>query len=883
MKGLKTMKLSYLMMFAAVIGCGAVFAKTEVTPPTLAASPYTGSVQEATVPESANWNVVFKERGEHVGVYDIFLRLTDPDNFAWAGSDEAMITVPFEIVRAVNEWMVTPSITGWTFGETAHEPTAAAKFGGVRPVVYSGTTASGMTVANAAAVSEAGSYTATFDVAESADYTVLHKVVNFTVAKKSAGGDDFVVTVGTNPKYDGTQKTIPVTSVTFGGENIPYSVTGNKQTNAGTYQMTVTATGNYSGSKTVEWKILPRLLTMTSASITAPYTGLALSTNEVKVTGDGFAGSEGVTYTVTGSRTAVGTSENDFSYVFKTGTLAGNYQIQKVKGKITVTQAGNAWVTEPSVADKAYDALPFAPTTGSAKFGAVTVKYNGTTQAGAVITGASAVTEVGSYTAVFDVAATANYAGLHKELAFSIVRKDVTGGDFKVVVGANPKYNGAEQAIAISSVTYKGTAIPYTQTGNKGVNAGDYTLTVSASGSYTGSKTIGWKILQRSVTLTSGSASRAYTGQPLTKNSVAVSGDGFAGSEGATYTVTGSRTAVGTSENAFSYALKSGTLAGNYQIATVKGKLTVSKAGNSWTTEPGVSGKTYDGKPVSVLNGVATFGSVNTAFAPGGTTAPKNAGSYSVTFTVADCANYAGLSKSVSFTIAQRDISLVTVAGIPDQIETGSAICPTVKVTDGNPSIVTAEDFTVSYANNTAPGTATVTLTGKRNYRGTKSVTFKIIAKPVEKATLTAEAGWKLLKATGTYFAQVKVKCTDGYAAGISNLRFAFADRKDGAGKALAQLWNTQGRSAVSATTAYQGTTYRVVPLSAASITSVNVPATYGVTSLSASTIPVGERVIEMYVPKRDLPSHLGEYSACILWDSQGKTYLAPVTNTSAQ
>ena len=67
------------------------------------------------------------------------------------------------------------------------------------------------------------------------------------------------------------------------------------------------------------------------------------------------------------------------------------------------------------------------------------------------------------------------------------------------------------------------------------------------------------------------------------------------------------------------------------------------------------------------------------------------------------------------------------------------------------------------------------------------------------------------------------------------------------------------------------------------SITGINVPATYGISSLSASTITVVERVIELYVPKRDLPSHLGEYTACILWDSQGKTYLAPVSNTSAK
>ena len=49
-------------------------------------------------------------------------------------------------------------------------------------------------------------------------------------------------------------------------------------------------------------------------------------------------------------------------------------------------------------------------------------------------------------------------------------------------------------------------------------------------------------------------------------------------------------------------------------------------------------------------------------------------------------------------------------------------------MTDGEPSIVTADDYTVSYADNAAPGTATLTLTGRGNYAGTKVVTFVILS-----------------------------------------------------------------------------------------------------------------------------------------------------------
>ena len=75
--------------------------------------------------------------------------------------------------------------------------------------------------------------------------------------------------------------------------------------------------------------------------------------------------------------------------------------------------------------------------------------------------------------------------------------------------------------------------------------------------------------------LTAPSASKTYDGTALTNDSVEVTGDGFASGEGATYSVTGTRTLVGTSLNTFTYTLNGRAKEENYDISTVYGKLEV--------------------------------------------------------------------------------------------------------------------------------------------------------------------------------------------------------------------------------------------------------------------------------------------------------------------
>ena len=110
------------------------------------------------------------------------------------------------------------------------------------------------------------------------------------------------------------------------------------------------------------------------------------------------------------------------------------------------------------------------------------------------------------------------------------------------------------------------------------VNAGTVKVTVAGLGNYTGSFTKTYKIIKRSVTLTSATVSKVYDGSALTNTSISVSGDGFVEGEGASYEVTGTQTEVGNSANAFEYKLNENTLASNYNITKVVGTLTITAA-----------------------------------------------------------------------------------------------------------------------------------------------------------------------------------------------------------------------------------------------------------------------------------------------------------------
>lgn len=111
-------------------------------------------------------------------------------------------------------------------------------------------------------------------------------------------------------------------------------------------------------------------------------------------------------------------------------------------------------------------------------------------------------------------------------------------------------------------------------------------------------------------------------------------------------------------------------------------------------------------------------------------------------------------------TIAEENPNAIDIkdgkfASVPTKTYTGSGITPTPKLTLNGKTLVKDTDYQLSYQNNTAVGTATITATGMKDYKGTLSVTFKIIPKKVtsfkkKSGTKTVTLSWaKNEQATG--------------------------------------------------------------------------------------------------------------------------------------
>ena len=94
--------------------------------------------------------------------------------------------------------------------------------------------------------------------------------------------------------------------------------------------------------------------------------------------------------------------------------------------------------------------------------------------------------------------------------------------------------------------------------------------------------------------------------------------------------------------------------------------------------------------------------------------------------TITGAGEYVG-EQAVTFSIVPADIATAQVAAIADQTYTGSALAPAPALTFNGSKLAEGTDYTLAYSNNTQAGTATITITGKGNFTGTTTATFKIV------------------------------------------------------------------------------------------------------------------------------------------------------------
>ncbi len=289
------------------------------------------------------------------------------------------------------------------------------------------------------------------------------------------------------------------------------------------------------------------------------------------------------------------------------------------------------------------------------------------------------VETVGNYSNVLQARYTANqnYAVEVTTGSFYISRKT---GVLTVTITGNSltvPYNGEEQTAA--GFTYESNMpeedvylTSYANASVSGVDVGVYDMRLGEYDFYARSENYeveiivndGWlEIKPRTITLTSGNASKPYDGTPLTSSAVTVGGDGFAEGEGAAFTVTGTQTAVGSSSNAFTYTLNGGTLPDNYTIETAMGTLTVVES-NALTVSLEDLTATYDGGEHALDGGTTNLPDTVLSYTCEGvptTEIPafKNAGRYDVTVT-ATRYGYISKSATATLTINPREVTLTS-------------------------------------------------------------------------------------------------------------------------------------------------------------------------------------------------------------------------------
>ena len=183
------------------------------------------------------------------------------------------------------------------------------------------------------------------------NYTVTYVAGTLTITRQSI--DPGTDPEKPNPDYTGAKVNSPKDEVYDGKEHkwIPtvtdkadkklkagtdYTVEYSTSdfTNVGTIKVTITGKGNYTGTVKRSYKVTPKEYTVTTESATKTYSGTALTAGG-KVSG--IVKGETVDFTITGSQTSVGTSDNTYELDWTGSAKESNYKHGKDSiGTLTV-------------------------------------------------------------------------------------------------------------------------------------------------------------------------------------------------------------------------------------------------------------------------------------------------------------------------------------------------------------------------------------------------------------------------------------------------------------------------------------------------------------------------------------------------------------------
>ncbi len=285
--------------------------------------------------------------------------------------------------------------------------------------------------------------------------------------------------------------------------------------------VTITGAGNYTGTVTRTYQITQRAVTLTSGTNSWTYDGKAHSQETVKVSGDGFAKQEGVSYSDFASVTEPTDKavDNTFTYTAQTGTNLNNYKVTVENGELAITQQsinpddkdyagikvgiledvyynGKVQEQKPTVTNK--DGIALAEGTD------YEVSFSeDTTNAGAV---------------TVTIAGKGNYTGTVTR-TYKIKPIAITVTDT-----ATLPYNGSDQTLTIFSDKASGLI-----TGEK-LTLDDATITGKEIGEYTEVSRYNWSVAKADSSDSTGNYTISVIGKlTITQQSINPDDDGYAG------------------------------------------------------------------------------------------------------------------------------------------------------------------------------------------------------------------------------------------------------------------------------------------------------------------------------------------------------------------
>jgi hypothetical protein len=527
--------------------------------------------------------------------------------------------------------------------------------------------------------------------------------------------------------------------------------------NAGEKTITIEGKSLYNGTATGTFEI-----TKTEAVMTVAPTAIAnLTYNgeaQVLVT-DGTATYGTLKYTLTAG------DATDYSETLPTGTEAKTYTVYyKVEGDANHTDVAPASL-DVTIAPKTVS-------TPTITLSQTSFVYDGTAKEPSV-TVKDGETEIPSSEYTVSYANNTNVAATTDENAPTVTITDKDGGNYIISGSTTFSITAAESSVtpptAKEGLTYNGQDQELINAGSSTTGTVKYTLTAADATDYseaipTGKEaktyTVYYKVEGDAnhndsdpASIEISIAAKTVSTPTITLSQTQYVYDGTAKEPGVT--VKDGETEIPSSEYTVSYTNNTDVASatdnnaptvtitdkdgGNY-IVSGSTTFTIIAADGTLTLPSVIEGLTYNGQDQALINaGSSTSGTMKYSLTGADATdyseaipTGKEAKTYTVYYKVEGDANHNDIAPaSLEVTIAAKTVSTPTITLSQTSFAyDGTAKEPDVTMKDGETEIP-ASEYTVSYAENTAVGTATVSITDKDggNYIVSGSTTFTITAK----------------------------------------------------------------------------------------------------------------------------------------------------------